>query len=61
MGYSVATTRLATALVDSVGESYRIYRKTGFVGIVLYALLPIQVIDAMITKHGVFTGDDILS
>ncbi len=59
MTYSVATTRLATALVDSVGESNRTYLKTVFVGIALYALLPRQVIDAMITKHGVFTGDDI--
>ena len=59
MAYSVATTRLATALVDSVGETNRTYLKTVFVGIALYALLPRQVIDAMITKHGVFTGDDI--
>ena len=56
MAYSVATTRLATALVDSVGVRYL---KTVFAGIALYALLPRQVIDAMITKHGVFTGDDI--
>jgi hypothetical protein len=53
MAYSVATTRLATALVDSVGESNRTYLKTVFVGIALYALLPRQVIDAMITKHGI--------
>ncbi len=56
IAYSVATTRLATALlVDSVGESNRTYLKTVFAGIALYALLPRQVIDAMITKHGVFT------
>jgi hypothetical protein len=59
MAYSVATTRLSTALVNSVGESNKTYLKTVFVGIALYALLPRQVIDAMITKHGVFTGDDI--
>ncbi len=59
MAYSVATTRLSTALVDSVGESNKTYLKTVFVGIALYALLPRQVIDAMITKHGVLTGDDI--
>jgi hypothetical protein len=52
MSYSVATTRLSTALVDSVGESNKTYLKTGFVGIALCALLPRQVIDAMITKHG---------
>jgi hypothetical protein len=57
--HSVATTRLSTALVDNVGESNKTYLKTVFVGITLYALLPRQVIDAMITKHGVFTGDDI--
>jgi hypothetical protein len=45
--------------MDSVGETNRTYLKTVFVGIALYALLPRQVIDAMITKHGVFTGDDI--
>ncbi len=45
--------------MDSVGESNKTYLKTVFVGIALYALLPRQVIDAMITKHGVFTGDDI--
>jgi hypothetical protein len=56
MAYSVATTRLATALVDSVGETNRTYLKTVFVGIALYALLPHQAIDAMIKKHGVFTG-----
>ena len=59
MAYSAATTRLATALVDSVGETNRTYLKTVFAGIALYALLPRQVIDAMIAKHGVFTGDDI--
>jgi hypothetical protein len=59
MAYSVATTRLATALVHSVGESNRTYLKFYFAGIALYALLLRQVIDAMITKHGVFTGDDI--
>ena len=59
MAYSVATTRLSTALVDSVGDPNKTYLKTFFAGIALYALLPRQVIDAMITKHGVFTGDDI--
>ena len=59
MAYSVATTRLSTALVDSVGDPNKTYLKTVFAGIALYALLPRQVIDAMITKHGVFTGDDI--
>jgi hypothetical protein len=59
MAYSVATTRLSTALVDSVGESNKTYLKTVFVGIALCALLPRQVIDVMITKQGVFTGDDI--
>ncbi len=61
MAYSVATTstRLSTALEDSVGKSNKTYLKTVFVGIALYALLPRQVIDAMITKHGIFTGDDI--
>jgi hypothetical protein len=50
MSYSVATTRLAADLVDSVCESNRI---------ALYVLLPHQVIEAMITKHGIFTGGDI--
>ena len=59
MAYCVATTRLATALVDSVGETNKTFLKTVFPGIALYALLPRQVIDAMITKHGVLTGDDI--
>jgi hypothetical protein len=59
MAYSVTTTRLATALVDSVGEFNRTYLKTAFAGIALYALLPRQVIDAMITKNGIFTGNDI--
>jgi hypothetical protein len=59
MAYSVATTRLSTALVDSVGESNKTYLKAVFAGIALYALLPRQVIDAMMIKHGVFTGDDI--
>jgi hypothetical protein len=35
MAYSVATTRLSTALVDSVGESNKTYLKTVFVGIAL--------------------------
>jgi hypothetical protein len=59
MAYSVATTHLATALVDSVGEFNRTYLKPVFVRIALYTLLPRQVIDAMITKHGVFTGNNI--
>ncbi len=57
MAYSVATTRLSTTLVDSVVESNKTCLKTVFAGIAMYALLPRQVIDAMITKHGVFTGD----
>jgi hypothetical protein len=59
MAYSVATTRLSTTLVDSVGDSNKTYLKTVFAGITLYALLPRQVIDAMTTKHGVLTGDGI--
>jgi hypothetical protein len=51
MAYSVAVTRLATALVDSVGEFNRTYLKTVVAGIALYALLPRQVIHAMITKQ----------
>jgi hypothetical protein len=50
--YSVVTTRLSTALVDSVGDPNKTYLKTVFAGIALYALLPRQVIDAMITKLG---------
>jgi hypothetical protein len=59
MAYSVTATRLSTVLVDSVGDSNKTYLKTVFAGIALYALLPRQVIDAMTTKHGVLTGDDI--
>jgi hypothetical protein len=50
MAYSVATTRLSTALVDSVGESNKTYLKTVFAGIALPPCTP---------KHGVFTNDDI--
>jgi hypothetical protein len=41
MAYCVATTRLATALVDSVGETNKTYLKTVFPGIALkrYRLL----------------------
>jgi hypothetical protein len=43
MAYCVATTRLAAALVDSVGETNKTYFETVFAGIALYALLPRQV------------------
>jgi hypothetical protein len=39
MAYSVAATRLSTALVDSVGDSDKTYLKTVFAGIALCALL----------------------
>ena len=41
----LATTRLSTALVDSVGETNKTYLKTVFAGIALYALLPRQASD----------------
>jgi hypothetical protein len=59
MVHCVATTRLATALVDSVGETIKTYLKAVFAAIALYAFLPRQAIDAMLTEHGVLTGDDI--
>jgi hypothetical protein len=61
MLYKQATTRLSTALVNSVGDSNKTYLKMVFAGIALYVLLflPRQVIDAMLTKHGVLTGVDI--
>jgi hypothetical protein len=40
MAYSVATTRLSTALVNSFGESNKTCLKTVFAGIALYALAP---------------------
>jgi hypothetical protein len=57
--YNVAGTRLSAALLASIGEANRTHLQSVLPGIALYALLPRQVIDAMVARHGILTSDDV--
>ena len=57
--YNVAGTRLSAALLASIGEANKTHLQSVLPGIALYALLPRQVIDAMVARHGILTSDDV--
>ena len=57
--FTIASSALATALLDSVGEVNRNILKTAFPTLKTYMLSPRQVIDTMTLKHGVATSDDV--
>jgi hypothetical protein len=49
----------AAGLLVSIDEAKKTHIQTVLPGIALYALIPRQVIDAMIAKHGILTDDDV--
>jgi hypothetical protein len=57
--YSFASSTLTTALLASIGEANEDTLRTTFPDLAPYMLTPRQVVDTMLDKHGVVTGDDV--
>ncbi len=57
--FSIASSSLTTALLDRIGGVNRTHLKTNFPQLKSYMLTPRHVIDAILTKHGVATSDDV--
>ena len=57
--YSFASTTLTTALLASIGEANEDTLRTTFPALAPYMLIPRQIVDTMLAKHGVVTGDDV--
>ena len=57
--YSFASSTLTTALLASIGEANEDTLRTTFPDLAPYMLTPRQIVDTMLAKHGVATGDDV--
>ena len=57
--YSFASSTLTTALLASIGEANEDTLRTTFPALAPYMLTPRQIVDTMLAKHGVATGDDV--
>ncbi len=57
--FSVAGSSLNTAVLASLGEANEDTLRTTFPDLAPYMLTPRQIVDTMIAKHGVVTGDDV--
>ncbi len=57
--YSFASSTLTTALLASIGEANEDTLRTTFPDLAPYTLTPRQIVDTMLAKHGVPTGDDV--
>jgi hypothetical protein len=56
--FSSASSALTTALLASIGEANEDTLQTTFSDLAPYMLTPRQIVDTMLDKHGVATGDD---
>ena len=54
-----ASSALTTALLVSIGETNEDTLRTTFPDLAPYMLTPRQIVDTMLAKHGVATGDDV--
>ena len=59
--FSYASSALTTALLASIGEANEDTLRTTFPDLAPYMLTPRQIVDTMLAKHGVATGDDVRS
>ncbi len=57
--FSFASTALTTALLVSIGEANEDTLRTTFPDLAPFMLTPRQIVDTMLAKHGVATGDDV--
>jgi hypothetical protein len=57
--FSFASSSLTTALLASLGEFNEDTLRTTFPALAPYMLDPRQIVDTMLAKHGVATGDDV--
>ena len=57
--FSFASSALTTALLASIGEANDDTLRTTFPDLAPYMLTPRQIVDTMLAKHGVATGDDV--
>jgi hypothetical protein len=57
--YSFASSTLTTVLLTSIGEANEDTLRTTFPALAPYMLTPRQIVDTMLAKHGVATGDDV--
>jgi hypothetical protein len=57
--YSFASSTLTTALLASIGEANENILRTTFPDLAPYMLTPRQIVDTMLDKHVLATGDDV--
>ena len=57
--YALASKALATAILDSLGESNQAALKVAFHPRPLHFLTPLEMVDEMIRKHAALTGPDL--
>ncbi len=57
--FSFASSALTTALLAGIGEANEDTLRTTFPNLAPYMLTPRQIVDTMLAKHGVATGDDV--
>ncbi len=57
--YTTASSTLNVALLASVGVDNTVSLKASYNPTPLYALTPFQIVEAMFTKHGTLTGEDL--
>jgi hypothetical protein len=57
--YTMASSTLNVALLASVGLGNRVLLQAVYNPIPLYALTPLQIVEAMFAEHGVLAGTDL--
>jgi hypothetical protein len=57
--FTNASSLLTTALLESIGDTYRTHLEGSFHPLPLYAITPAQIVTAMMTLYGVATGTDL--
>jgi hypothetical protein len=57
--FSFASSMLNTALLLSIAEVNQNILRTAFPALKPYMLTPRQIVDTMLARHGVATGDDV--
>ena len=58
--YTLASKALAKVLLDSIGEKNQVLIKTLHPTLKIYAFTPRHIVDAIVSKHGIPTSEDIV-